>query len=133
MSGSVLMNSEPIVPACETERYNAAQEPLTEELQLCHDNLLIGRCIHLDTSALYDTPPSQAQVMHVDLAINVYTGTKIADRMKAHMNDADKVDASFRTHLLRAEGVPFDALMLLSQMFFQSEALKNDLFSDQFV
>jgi hypothetical protein len=105
---------------------------MLEELQFYDAGLLIGRCIHLDTSAPYDTAPDRAMVEHVDLAINVYTGEQLDLRMSSRMHDADKVDASFRTHLLRAERVPFGVLTLLSKVFFQSETLKGDLFKDQF-
>jgi hypothetical protein len=48
------------------------------------------------------------------------------------MNDAEKEKASFRTHLLRTEDVPFEVLTLLSYMFFGSHLLRRDLFINQF-
>lgn len=105
---------------------------MLEELQLLRDGLLIGRCIHLDTNAPSGTPPAQAKVMHVDLAINVYIDSKVGERMASQMNDAEKEKASFRTHLLRAEGVPFEVLTLLSYMFFGSHLMRRDLFMNQF-
>lgn len=105
---------------------------MLEELQLLRNGLLIGRCIHLDTSAPTGTPPEQATVLHVDLAINVYTDAKVDARLSSQMNNAEKEKASFRTHLLRAEKVPFDVLIPLSFMFFGSNLLKLDLFTNQF-
>lgn len=105
---------------------------MLEELQLVRDDLLIGRCIHLDTAARIGTAPAVAKVLHVDLAINVYVGHKIHDRLAVQMNDAEKVDASFRTHLLRSEGVPFSVAALLSHLFFVSGTLTRELFSNQF-
>lgn len=105
---------------------------MLEELQLLRNGMLIGRCIHLDTSAPFGTPPEQATVLHVDLAINVYTESKVRARLSSQMNNAEKEAASFRTHLLRAEKVPFDVLIPLSFMFFGSNLLKLDLFTNQF-
>jgi hypothetical protein len=105
---------------------------MLEELQTLGEGLMIGRCIHLDTRALHGTAPADAEVLHVDLAINVFTGAKVGERLAAPMHTHEKVAACFRTHLLRAERVPFDVLTMLSQMFFASEVLKADLFADQF-
>jgi hypothetical protein len=105
---------------------------MLEELQMWGDGLMIGRCIHLDTRAPHGTAPRDATVLHVDLAINVYTGAKVAERLTLRMHEKEKVKACFRTHLLRAEGVPFAVLTMLSQLFFESDALKVDLFADQF-
>jgi hypothetical protein len=105
---------------------------MLEELEVRRDGLLIGRCIHLDTSAPVGTPPSEAKVLHVDLAINVYRGALAAERLSSAMNDAEKVKTPIRTHLLRAEQVPFDVLTLLSFMFFKSHILRKDLFMNQF-
>lgn len=105
---------------------------MLEELQILGDGLMIGRCIHLDSRALHGTAPVDADVLHVDLAINVFTGAKVAERLAAPMHTHEKVNACFRTHLLRAEGVPFAVLTMLSKMFFASSALKIDLFADQF-
>ncbi len=105
---------------------------MLEELELLRDGLLIGRCIHLDTRAPQGTAPADAKVLHVDLAINVYAGEKVAERLSAQMNDAEKVKATFRTHLLRAENIPFEVLTLLSFLFFKSHVLRQDLFRNQF-
>jgi hypothetical protein len=105
---------------------------MLEELQQVRDGLLVGRCIHLDTSASAGTTPDEAEVLHVDLAINVYNGSKVRERLGAQLNKTDKVDASFRTHVLRAEGVPFEVAALLSLLFFESRALLLELFSNQF-
>lgn len=105
---------------------------MLEELQTLGDGLMIGRCIHLDTRALHGTAPVDAEVLHVDLAINVFTGLKVAARLASPMHTHEKVEACFRTHLLRAERVPFAVLTMLSDMFFASDVLKADLFRDQF-
>ena len=116
-----------------TQRRNADHlTMMLEELQTLGDGLMIGRCIHLDTRAPHGTAPVDAEVLHVDLAINVFTGPKVAERLASPMHTHEKVKACFRTHLLRAERVPFAVLTMLSNMFFASNALKDDLFKDQF-
>jgi hypothetical protein len=104
---------------------------MLEELQEVRPGLLIGRCIHLDTSAAAGTSPAVARVLHADLAINVYEGTRVIDRIGSDLRTG-KVDATFRTHLLRVENVPFEVAALWSHLFFVSRELRRDLFADQF-
>lgn len=104
---------------------------MLEELQEVRPGLLVGRCIHLDTSAGLGASPAVAPVLHADLAINVYEGNKAQDRIDSDLR-TDKVDATFRTHLLRAENVPFEIAALWSQLFFVSRQLRRDLFANQF-
>jgi len=68
---------------------------MLEELEEKRNGLLIGRCIHLDTSAPVGTPPSEAKVLHVDLAINVYRDELAAARLSSTMNDAEKQKLRF--------------------------------------
>jgi len=106
---------------------------MLEELEQRGDQLLIGRCIHLDTEAPFDTAPGEAKLNHLDLAINVYSGPRVKERLEAQMNDAEKVKTAVRTHLLRIEGVPVQILPLLCLMFFKSHRLRLDLFGNQFI
>ena len=105
---------------------------MMEELETRSEDLMTGRCIHWDTAATYGTSPADAKVMLVDLAINVYTGSQVKDRLEAKMNEAEKVKTPVRTHLLRVEKVSLEIIRLLSFMFFRSNVLKRDLFQDQF-
>jgi hypothetical protein len=105
---------------------------MLEELQMLRDGLLIGRCIHLDTAAPLGTSPAKAEVLHVDLAINVYEGDVVQQRLNDDLSNGRIVDASFRSHLLRAEQVPFNVAALLSLVFFRSGHLRRDLFNNQF-
>jgi hypothetical protein len=105
---------------------------MLEELEQRSEDLMIGRCIHWDTEAPYDTSPAGATVMHVDLAINVYLGSQVRDRLEAKMNETQKVKTPVRAHLLRVEKASLDILPLLSFMFFRSHLLRLDLFSNQF-
>ena len=106
---------------------------MLEELEQRSDQLLIGRCIHLDTEAPYGTVPSEAKLKHLDLAINVYSGPLVKARLEAEMNDAAKVKTPVRTHLLRIEGAPVEILPLLCFMFFKSHQLRLDLLCNQFI
>lgn len=96
------------------------------------EHLMIGRCIHWDTEAPYDTAPAEAKLLHVDLAINVYLGPQVRERLAAEMNDAQKVKTPVRTHLLRVEKASVEVLPLLSFMFFSSFLLRRDLLINQF-
>ncbi len=105
---------------------------MLEELQVFGEEYLIGRCIHVDTSATVGTAPNEASVMHLDLAINVYRDSKVEQRMKSQLHGAEKEDATFRSHLLRIESVPFSVLPAFCAAFFQSRVMLRDLMSNQF-
>lgn len=105
---------------------------MLEELQLFREGILIGRCIHLDTKDAIGTAPSEASVMHLDLAINVYIDANVQERLQSQLNKVEKIEASFRSHLLRVEGVPFGVLPAFCDAFFKSHVLLRDLISNQF-
>lgn len=104
---------------------------MLEELQFRGD-LLIGRCIHCDTSAPVGTPPGEAELRHIDLAINVYAPSAANTRLDGHLREGKVADASFRTHLLRLEGVPAETVIPLAFMFFRSNRLIEEMINDQF-
>jgi hypothetical protein len=93
---------------------------------------LLGRCIHWDTEALKDTAPEVALVKHLDLAINVYSGVAAAQRLSKSVARGRVTDAIFRTHLLRIEGIPAQALLAVAEHFFVSSVLLAEWFKDQF-
>lgn len=105
---------------------------MLEELEQRSEHLMIGRCIHWDTEAPYGTSPAEAKLLHVDLAINVYLGPQVGERLAAQMNEAQKVKTPVRTHLLRIEKAPVEVLPLLCFMFFRSCLLRRDLLINQF-
>lgn len=105
---------------------------MLEELQQVQEGMLVGRCIHLDTRAANGTSPDRASVMHLDLAINVYVDEKVEERLASALHGAEKVEASFRSHLLRIEEVPFAVLPAFCAAFFQSHVLLRDLIGNQF-
>jgi hypothetical protein len=104
---------------------------MLEELELSN-GLLIGRCIHCDTSAPFGTTPGEARLAHIDLAVNVYAGPTVETRLGEHLSNGKVVDATFRTHLLRLESVPADTVLSLAFMFFRSNRLVTEMVEDQF-
>lgn len=93
---------------------------------------LLGRCIHWDTEALKGTAPEVAPVKHLDLAINVYSGAAAEQRLSKSLASGRVTDATFRTHLLRIEGIPAQALLAVAAHFFVSSVLLAEWFKDQF-
>lgn len=94
--------------------------------------LLIGRCIHWDTRSPSGVSPSAADVQHLDLAINVYEGRAAEIRLAQCLSKGRVVDASFRTHLLRIESIPAQALFWIATQFFRSQILLSEWHQDQF-
>jgi hypothetical protein len=97
-----------------------------------HD-LLFGRCIHLDTDSKFGTYFESSVLNHLDLAINIYDGEAAKHRLNDNLASGQvTTDASFRTHLLRVEEIPFKALFGFVVSFFKSQTLINEWFEDQF-
>ncbi len=94
--------------------------------------VLMGKCIHLDTDAAYDTSSSEASLNHLDLAIQFYENGKIKERFSQDLSKGKVVGASYRTHILRIENIPFDSVLQYLLMFFDSLYLKVEWLSDQF-
>lgn len=90
------------------------------------NGLMIGRCIHLDTRAPIGSPMKDAQLQHLDLAINVYARGDRALRLANTLQHGKSQSATFRTHLLRIEAVPFPALFVFAEMFFRSRTLVRE-------
>lgn len=90
------------------------------------NGLMIGRCIHLDTWAPIGSPMKDAQLQHLDLAINVYASGDRALRLSNTLQHGQSQSANFRTHLLRIEAIPFPALFAFAEMFFRSRSLVSE-------
>lgn len=105
-------------------------EELSEEY-LDDLGLLVGRCIHLDTDAEYGESRSNAILNHLDLAVNFYDGIDCVDRQNRDISHEEMVKASFRTHLFRIEGIPFNSLVIYVRLFL-SEYLACEWLRDQF-
>lgn len=78
------------------------------------------------------TAPDVATVKHLDLAINVYSGKAAEQRVSESLSDGRVTNATFRTHLLRIEGIPAQALFAIAAHFFVSSVLLGEWFKDQF-
>jgi hypothetical protein len=105
---------------------------MLEELPRADDRngLMVGRCIHLDTSAQVGTPMAEVRLQHLDLAINVYRGDRRHERMADSLQNGKVCDASYRTHLYRIEDIPFPALFAFAGMYFKSGVLLGEWVAD---
>lgn len=92
--------------------------------------LMVGRCIHLDTHMPSRTPIHKVELSHLDLALNVYEGDARADRFGRRLKEGKVTDASFRTHLMRIEGIPLLTLLPICAGFLGSESLLREWISD---
>ena len=107
---------------------------MIEELtDIDQNGLMYGRCIHLDSDAPVGTDFDNVILNHLDLAINIYEGNDAKQRLNDNLAGGNvTTDASFRTHLLRIEKIPFKALFDFVTIFFKSEILTNEWIDDQF-
>lgn len=105
---------------------------MIEELTKPDDSngIMIGRCIHLDTRAVVGAEMKQTQLQHLDLAINVYEDETRAMRMKDSLQNGRVLDATYRTHLYRIEGIPFPALFGFAERFLLSRVLLREWVHD---
>ena len=101
---------------------------LIEELPRADDpnELMVGRCIHLDTRDPAFTPLGEIEMQHLDLAINVYAGEDRQKRFGQSLQHGKVQDATFRTHLLRIEGIPFVSVFAFCEMFLDSKILLSE-------
>jgi hypothetical protein len=105
---------------------------MIEELPRSDDpsGLMVARCIHLDTQAMYGTPMNSVQLQHLDLAINVYLDEHRDLRVMDSLQHGRVVDATFRTHLFRIEDIPFPALFGFAERFLRSRTLLREWLTD---
>ena len=105
-------------------------EELREERH--YGRFYVCKCIHLDTDDAMGTDYRDAMLNHIDLAINVYDSDAYHKRSQESLAGGMVVDATFRTHILRMEKVPFTDLFQLAADFLDSKTLYwewvNDLF-----
>jgi hypothetical protein len=92
--------------------------------------LMVGRCIHLDTDMPNGTPLRDVKLSHLDVALNVYEGAARADRYGRRLREGKVTDASFRTHLMRIEGIPLLGLVPICEAFLKSGPLLQDWMRD---
>lgn len=108
---------------------------MIEELTHIDNNgLVFGRMIHLDTDALFGSDFKDAKLNHLDLAINIYQHETAKNRLEENLAYGNKTsDATYRTHLLRVENIPFKSLFAYVSYFLKSQTLMQEWFKDQFV
>lgn len=98
-----------------------------------HDDpneIMIGRCIHLDTRNQFGTSFGDVTLQHLDLALNVYRKEERATRFGQSLQNGMVQDAPCRTHLFRVEEIPMWALFPICSMFLKSKFLLNEWWSE---
>lgn len=105
-------------------------EELREEVH--HGRFYVCKCIHLDTDDAMGTDYRDAMLNHIDLAINVYDSDAYHKRSQESLAGGMVVDATFRTHILRMEKVPFTDLFQLAVDFLDSKTLYSEWVKDLF-
>ncbi len=96
------------------------------------DKCIIGYCLHLTSDSPTGTKWDEAVATHIDGSINVYTDDAIAKRLAGTLAEGKVCDATFRTHVFRADNIPLKTLVPLACMFFRSKYLLADWLADQF-
>lgn len=105
-------------------------EEITEKQQ--YDAYYVAKCIHLDSENEVGTNINDAILNHIDIALNIYNANAYKERRGQRLSDGRVVDATFRTHLLRLESVPFKTLVYLTSLFFESQTLTREWLTEQF-
>ncbi|WP_225049919.1 hypothetical protein [Priestia megaterium] len=113
------------------KHFSMSLEELSEES--LSEGMLIGRMIHLDAIDSYDIPFSEIRLNHLDLAINIYKDEQLTERMRSSLASGGVVaDASYRTHLIRADNIMFSDLLDIVRLFFKSETMVEEWIDKQF-
>ena len=95
---------------------------------------MIGRMIHLDTDAKRGTSFKDAVLNHIDLAENLYVGDDAFQRDNDNLSNGRMVQkATYRTHLLRVNGIPFESIFKFAYAFFKSKQLVDEWKAAEFV
>lgn len=92
----------------------------------------VGKCIHLDTDDAVGTAYENAILNHIDLAINVYDKDAFEMREVQSLSQGKVTDATFRTHILRVEKVPFLHLPQIAADFLDSITLYLEWMDNMF-
>jgi hypothetical protein len=108
---------------------------MVEELSVRNERngFIEGRCIHLDSRSPEGTPFEDAELDHIDLAINVFQDDAGQARLEQRLADGGKtIDATCRTHLLRIDGPRFPVLFDCALGFLKSRTLLFEWWQAQF-
>ena len=113
------------------KHFSMSLEELSEES--LSEGILVGRMIHLDAIDSYDIPFDEIRLNHLDLAINIYKNEKISERIGSSLASGGVItDASYRTHLIRADNIMFSDLLEIARLFFKSETMVEEWVDKQF-
>ncbi|MEI3892475.1 MULTISPECIES: hypothetical protein [Bacillus] len=113
------------------KHFSMSLEELSEES--LSEGILVGRMIHLDAIDSYDTSFDKIRLNHLDLAINIYKNEKINERKENSLASGGVItDASYRTHLIRADNIMFSDLLDIARLFFKSETMVEEWIDKQF-
>lgn len=96
------------------------------------EKYLIGRMIHLDSSATIGTCFENVILNHIDLAYNLYINGDADNRLRTHLCYGRTQDATHRTHILRIENIPFKSLFKIAYSFFKSKELTTEWLNNEF-
>ena len=93
---------------------------------------IVGRMIHLDS--IEDGEKGlNAQLQHIDLAINLYTGYDATCREETRLeNSGEKVKIKSRSHILRLNDAQLSDIILFST-FFESKYLQDEWINGMFI
>jgi hypothetical protein len=113
------------------KHFSMSLEELSEES--LSEGMLIGRMIHLDAIDSYDIPFNEIRLNHLDLAINIYKDEQLTERMGSSLASGRVIaNASYRTHLIRADNIMFSDLLDIVRLFFKSETMVEEWIDKQF-
>ncbi len=113
--------------------HNGMLSGMMEEIHRPHEcRFILGRCVHLTSNSPVGDSWDGAVATHIDAAINVYVDDDKDQRWASRLDKGQKVDATFRTHVLRLDEVPLRTVLPIAERFFKSEVLLEEWFLDQF-
>lgn len=96
-----------------------------EELTpITYDRVLITRYLHLTSTSSIGEKWEEANLAHIDGAINIYFDGYACSRLTKHLDE--KVKTECRTHLFKIENIPITELLPISKLFFQGLALVEE-------
>ncbi|MCL2032940.1 MAG: hypothetical protein FWG96_06725 [Methanomassiliicoccaceae archaeon] len=109
-------------------------EMYIEEVHL--DNFrqrVIGRFIHCIINDAYGKDLGNMNLNHLDFSINVYLEDRAEQRWISRLsNGEDIVKATYRTHALRLDGIPFFGLITCAYFFIKKTCLALEWIYNQF-
>ena len=94
------------------------------------EQILIGKCIHLDSTNFDESDIDNQVLNHLDLAINVYENENRTARLNESLRNGKITDADFRTHILRIDNVSIKSLPVFCLLFFGSMTLTEKYFEN---